>query len=70
LTSFVEANEKTKNFCYPNNGDNMRNEILINEVLKELDGLTLKLNMYYTMKNLKGKKGIINKKNKRELDEE
>ena len=33
--------------------NNMRNEVLINEVLKELDELILKFNSYYTIKNLK-----------------
>lgn len=33
----------------------MKNEILINDVLKDLDELILKFDSYYTLKNLKGK---------------
>ena len=33
----------------------MKNDILINDVLKELDSLILKFDTYYTLKNIKNK---------------
>ena len=31
----------------------MKNEILINDVIKEVDALMLKFDLYYTLKNIK-----------------
>ncbi len=36
----------------------MKNEVLINEVLKELDDLILKFDTYYTLKNINQKSAM------------
>lgn len=52
MTSFVEHNEINIIICYDNHGDNMRNENLINNVLRELDELIFKYDLTYTLKNI------------------
>lgn len=52
MTTFVEHNELNINICYDNHGDNMRNENLINNVLKSLDELILKYDAICTIKNI------------------
>lgn len=55
LTTFVEVNETTYFLCYSLNGDLMKDEILINDVLKDVDKIMLKLDTYLTLKNIKRK---------------
>lgn len=53
MASFVERNEIPSIICYYTPGDNMRNDLLISNVLRELDDLILKFDTYYTFKNIK-----------------
>lgn len=52
LSMIVETHEKESEICYDNDGDRMRNEILINNVIKELDNLIRDFEVYYTLKNM------------------
>lgn len=38
--------------CYDNRGDNMKEEILIGDVVKSVDELLLNLEVYYIIKNI------------------
>lgn len=53
MACFVERNEMKYIICYYTPGDNMRNDLLISNVLRELDELILKFDTYYTLKNIK-----------------
>lgn len=52
MTSFVEPHEYKYKICYANVGDDMKDDILIDDVVKNVDEILLNLEVYYTIKNI------------------
>ena len=52
LTCFVEWHESSNKICYDKHGDNMKDNILIDDVVRSVDDLLLNLEVYYTIKNI------------------
>ena len=55
LTSFVEAQVFLIIIWYDNDGDNMKEDILIDDVIRKVDRILIHLEAYYTIKNINRK---------------